>query len=114
MFEKIKEKPEEFECLNQVYDWYALKDGGRLIAYLATKKESPVQMAVHFEMMVPITKSVLRFMQDSWVEVLDMARFYGVKYIITMGDPEDKKWPKFLSYFGFEEPKTVSIAVQEV
>lgn len=117
MLHKIDYRPECFDNLDEDYDFFSIvSEAGteEPTAFFASRIAPTKEMFIHLQMHRSISPNALKLLKNTWLEIVDMARFFDVEYLVAVGDPMDEKWPKFLKHFGFEEPKVYAITTQKV
>ena len=101
------------ERLDDDHHWIRAFNADYVYCYLALKIEKEVAV-VHLEMR-RWNKTVLKEMLADWEKILYACRNAGATSL-TAANPDylDKRWPKLIKHFGFDEPEIISVSTQKI
>ena len=114
MIEFIQERPADvLPNLRDTCFWFVIRNGQEIYAVGALEPVEDI-MGVHLEMK-RWSHTALKVMREDWKEVVQFARYFKCRRLIASNtNIEDKRWPRFISHFGFPEPTGILVSQQEV
>jgi len=93
--------------------WFEFSYKKEPYAYIAIEVIGAFASA-HTEM-VKWSHNIAKTMKTDWEEIKSICRSLGVKEVVASNnDVNDKRWPKFIRLFGFDEPKPILVSRQEI
>jgi hypothetical protein len=114
MVKRLLEKPTGyFVDAHEDFIWFGLYYKNEPYAYVAIEVLGTFA-SLHTEM-IKWSHNIARVMQIDWEEIKFLCKQGGIKEVIASNsDVKDKKWPKFIRLFGFDEPKPILASRQEI
>lgn len=115
MIYHLRNKPPGiFEHLQGKHDWLMTFNDDGPYGYMAIDMDGRGMAAIH---VYPIRwgREVLKDTLRDWKYIKRFLKANKCHRIVASNpDIKDKRWPKFIKYFGFPEPQLVWMSVQEV
>jgi len=115
MVKSLPNKPDGyFEGVNNdTFLWFEFSYKKEPYAYIAIEVIGTFASA-HTEMM-KWSHNIAKTMRTDWEEIKSICRSLGVKEVVASNnDVNDKRWPKFIRLFGFDEPNPILVSRQEI
>jgi hypothetical protein len=115
MVKSLTNKPDGYfkDSHSDSFLWFEFTYKNDPYAYVAIEVIGAFASA-HTEM-VRWSHNIAKTMKADWEEIKNICRSLGVKEVAaTNNDINDKRWPKFIRLFGFDEPKPILVSRQEI
>lgn len=112
MLECIKEKPNCFNHINvPTLNFRAINEDG--IYMEVAVQENYTIASLHIDMK-KWNHNILKELFKDWDALKSIMAHRGITKFIASNAADDDKWKRFISYFGFPEPKWILISEQEI
>lgn len=114
MIRTLKNKPEKFfNDLPDNYIWLEVFDTIGIYAYVGIEIIGNFA-SFHFEV-TEWTHNNLKKMLKDWEQIKEMCVKMGAETLaVSNENTNDKRWPKIIKHFGFDEIRTMLISTQGV
>jgi hypothetical protein len=114
MVKQLIEKPDGyFINASENFMWFGLYYKKEPYAYVAIEVLGTFA-SLHTEM-IKWSHNIAKMMQIDWEAIKFICKQIGIKEVIASNnDVKDKKWPKFIRLFGFDEPEPILASRQEI